>query len=81
MIQRGPDYVYLKLKMSGPRGVITVNGNTEHSLWTKEHITALAAEIQSCPIKPHTSSTIKQSDFVKRVWSVPQADSVLPELD
>ena len=25
-------YAYLKLKMSGPRGVITVNGNTERSL-------------------------------------------------
>ena len=27
-----PHYTYLKLKMPGPRGVITVNGNTEHSL-------------------------------------------------
>ena len=27
-------YAYLKLKMPGPRGVITVNGNTEHSLHT-----------------------------------------------
>ena len=26
-----PHYAYLKLKMSGPRGVITVNGNTERS--------------------------------------------------
>ena len=25
-------YAYLKLKMPGPRGFITVNGNTEHSL-------------------------------------------------
>ena len=25
-------YAYLKLKMAGPRGVITVNGNTERSL-------------------------------------------------
>ena len=27
-----PHYPYLKLKMPGPRGVLTVNGNTEHSL-------------------------------------------------
>ena len=27
-----PHYAYLKLKMSGHRGVITVNGNTERSL-------------------------------------------------
>ena len=26
-----PHYAYLKLKMPGHRGVITVNGNTEHS--------------------------------------------------
>ena len=27
-----PHYAFLKLKMPGPRGVITVNGNTERSL-------------------------------------------------
>ena len=26
-----PHYAYLKLKMPGPRGVITINGNTERS--------------------------------------------------
>ena len=30
-------YAYLKLKMPGPRGVITVNGNTKRSLFTQEH--------------------------------------------
>ena len=77
-----PHYAYLKLKMPGPRGIITVNGNTERSLQTGEHTAALAAEVQSGPLKPHTSSAIKLPDFVKRVSSVPQAsDSVLPELD
>ena len=38
-----PHYAYLKLKMSGPRGVITVNENTERSLHTEEYATALAA--------------------------------------
>ena len=38
-----PHYAYLKLKMPGPRGVITVNGNTKHSLRVEEYATALAA--------------------------------------
>jgi len=33
--------------MPGPRGVITVNGNTERSLRTEEHNAALAAEAQT----------------------------------
>ena len=39
-----PHYAYLKLKMPGPRGVITVNRNTECSLRTKEYVAAHAAE-------------------------------------
>ena len=38
-----PHYAYLKLKMPGPHGVITVNGNTEHSSCTEEYAMALAA--------------------------------------
>ena len=38
-----PHYAYLKLKMLGPRGVITVSGNTEHSLRAEEYVAALAA--------------------------------------
>ena len=38
-----PHYAYLKLKMPGPRGVITINGNTECSLRAKEYAAALAA--------------------------------------
>lgn len=38
-----PHYAYLKLKMPGPRGVITVNGSTKHSLRAEEYATALAA--------------------------------------
>ena len=41
-----PHYAYLKLKMLGPRGVITVNGNMDRSLRTEEHTTALATEVQ-----------------------------------
>src|ERR671911_1090510 len=38
-----PHYAYLKLKMPGPRRVISVNGNIERSLHTEEHTAALAA--------------------------------------
>ena len=42
-----PHYAYLKLKMPGPNGVITVNGNTKHSLRTEEQTAAFAAEVQA----------------------------------
>ena len=38
-----PHYAYLTLKMPGPRGVITVNGNTERSSRAEEYATTLAA--------------------------------------
>ena len=37
-----PHYAYLKLKMPGPRGVITVNGNTEHALSERRSIQRLS---------------------------------------
>ena len=36
-------YAYLKLRMPGPRGVITINGNTKRSLRVEEYATAPAA--------------------------------------
>jgi hypothetical protein len=42
-----PQYAYLKLKMPGPKGVITGNGNTERSLRMEEHTAALAAKVQA----------------------------------
>ena len=39
-----PHYTYLKLKMPGPRGVITVSGNTGRSLRAEEYVAALAVE-------------------------------------
>ena len=41
-----PHYAYVKLKMLGPLGVITVNGNMDRSLRTEEHTAALAVEVQ-----------------------------------
>ena len=39
-----PHYASLKLKMSGPRGIIRISGNIERSLRAEERVAALAAE-------------------------------------
>ena len=69
-----PHYAYLKLKMPGPRGVITVNGNTERSLRTEEHTAALAAEAQSSLSRQSTSSTLQSPDTFKRARGNRQTD-------
>ena len=69
-----PHYAYLKLKMPGPPGVITVNGNTDHSLRTEEHTAALAAEVQSNILRQTTYSVTTTPSTVKRVRSTPQQD-------
>ena len=51
-----PHYACLKLKMPGPRSVITVNGNTERYVRTEEHTAALAAEVQSGLLKQNLNS-------------------------
>ena len=62
-----PHYAYLKLRMPGPCGVITVNGNTERSPHIEEHTTALAAEVQSGLLKQNLQSAAGPSDTLKRV--------------
>ena len=69
-----PHYAYLKLKMPGPRGVITVNGNTKHSLRMEEHTAALAVEAQSSLFRQSTSSAIQDPDTFKRARSNRQQD-------
>ena len=69
-----PHYAYLKLKMPGPRGVITVNGNTDHSLRTEEHTAALAAEVQNSLLRQTANSATTTLNTIKRVWSTPQRD-------
>ena len=64
-----PHYAYLKLKMPGPRGVITVNGNTKLSLRTEEHTAALAAEVQSSLSRQLSNPGIKCPDNVKHARS------------
>ena len=44
-----PHYAYLKLKMPGPRVVITISRNTESSLRAEEYVVALAAK---WPLQP-----------------------------
>ena len=68
--------------MPGPRGVITINGNMERSLHTEEHTAAIAAEVQSGPVKPHTSSAVKPPGFITQGRSILHAGSLaISELD
>ena len=67
-------YAYLKLKMPGPRGVITVNGNIERSLRMEEHTTALAADVQSSLSRQFSSPATKRPDTVKGAQSNLQQD-------
>ena len=77
-----PHYAYLNLKMPGPRGVITVNGNTERSLHIEEHTAALGAEVQSGLLKQNLNSAIELPDTVRRVRTILQQDnSARHELD
>ena len=69
-----PHYAYLKLKMPGPQGVITVNGNTERSLRMEEHTVALAAEAQSSLFRQTTHSALQPPDTFKRVRNNLQQD-------
>ena len=77
-----PHYAYLKLKMPCPRGVITVNGNTERSLRTEEHTAALAAKVQNGLLKQHHSLDAEPLDIIKRVRTTLQQDNAArQELD
>ena len=71
-----PHYGYLKLKMPGPRRVIRVNGNTERSLRTEEHTTALAVEAQSSLSRQSTSSAFQGPDTFKRARRNRQIDQL-----
>ena len=69
-----PHYAYLKLKMPGPHGVITLNGNMDRSLRTEEHTTSLAAKVQCGLLRQTTNPATTTSSTVKRVRSTPQQD-------
>ena len=68
--------------MPGPRGVVIVSGNMEHSLRTEEHTAALAAEVQSGLFKQNLNSVAELPDTVKRVRTTLQQNSAArQELD
>ena len=69
-----PHYAYLKLKMPGPRGVITVNGNMDCSLRTEEHTAALTTEVQCSLLRQTTNPATTTPNTVMRVRSTPQQD-------
>ncbi|XP_073363634.1 uncharacterized protein [Aegilops tauschii subsp. strangulata] len=60
-----PHYAYLKIKMSGPKGVITVSGNTECSIRTEEQTAALAAEVQAAEEAPRSVKATNTQSSVK----------------
>ena len=77
-----PHYAYLKLKIPGPRGVITVNGSTERSLRTEEHTAALATKVQNGLLKRHHNPAAEAPDIVKKVrTTLQQGSSVRRELN
>ena len=68
--------------MPGPRGVITVNENMEHSLHTEEHTAALAVEVQSGLLKQNLNPVVEPTNTVKRVrTTLQQESSARQELD
>ena len=77
-----PHYAYRKLKMPGPRGVITVNGKAEPSLGTNKYTTALAAEATSRTLQPNLESAARLPDTVKGLRTTSRQDSpARPELN
>ena len=66
-----PHYASLKLKMPGPRGVITVSGNMDRSFRIEEYMAALAVEAQNGLFKPSSSSVFKTADPAKRIRRTP----------
>jgi hypothetical protein len=60
-----PHYAYLKLKMPGPNGVITINGNTKRSLQIEEQTAAFAAEVQASEVAARSDKRATRS--LKRV--------------
>ena len=77
-----PHYAYRKLKMPGPRGVITVSGRAELPLTTEESTAALTAEATSGTFQSNHESTAKLPDTAKGVRTIAWQDSpARPELN
>ena len=77
-----PQYADRKLKMPGPRGVITVNGKAELHLCAEECTAALAVEAKKGISQSNLESMAKLPDTVNGVRTTPRQDSpACPELN
>ena len=77
-----PHYAYRKLKMPGPRGIITVNGKAELSFGTNEYTAALTAEATRSTLQLNLESTARLPDTVKGLRTASRKDSpARPELN
>ena len=77
-----PHYAYHKLKIPGPRGVITVNGRAEPGLTAEESTTALTARATDGTSQLNLESTAKLPDTAKGVRTTARQDSTArPELN
>ena len=77
-----PYYAYRKLKMPGPRGVITVNGKAELPLGTKEYTAALTVRATSGTFQSNLKSTAKLPDTAKGLQTTSRQYSLArPELN
>ena len=70
-----PHYAYHKLKMPGPRGVITVNGKAELHLCAEECTAALTVEATKGIFQSNLESIAKLPDTVKGVRTTLWQDS------
>ena len=77
-----PHYAYRKLKMPGPRGVITVNGKSELPFGTTEYTATLTAEATNSTLQPNLESTARLPDTAKGLRTTSRQDSpARPELN
>ena len=77
-----PHYAYRKLKMPGPRGVITVKGKTDLSSGSNKYTAALIAEARSSTLQPNLESTARLPDTAKGLRTTSRQHSpARPELN
>ena len=70
-----PYYAYCKLKMSGPHGVITVNGEAKLCLGTTEYAAALTAEAREGTFQSNLELMAKTPDTFNVVQTTSRQDS------
>ena len=77
-----PHYAYCKLKMPGPRGVITVKGKADLSFGSNKYTAALTTEAMSSTLRPNLRSTARLPDTAKGLRTTSRQHSpARPELN